>query len=396
MKLTAHPRLALFSLLAVATSGFGQTFYISVFGGEIRQALALSHTDYGALYGGATIVSALLLLRFGVLADQWPLKRALLPAIGALAVGCLLIAGATGAWLLALGFLGIRFGGQGMIAHLGMTCAARYFRQDRGKAVALAAAGIPLAEAVMPAVAIMLIALGGWRLPWLVAAVALPLLILPLLRWLVDQPPPMEAGGEDGEYDQRQYSRRGALADPGFYFLLPAALMTPFVATALLFHQAALADLRGWSLELLAAAFVVFAGGHLACLLGAGFLVDRLGGGRSLVLAMLPLAVGLLLLGGFTATWVPFAYLGLLGTSIGLATTAGGAVWAERYGVLHLGAIRSLVQAAIIFATAVAPLLFGLALDAAWPISHLALLLAMVTALAALLAAMTPAPRQQR
>lgn len=395
MKLTAQPRLALFSLLAMATSGFGQTFYLSVFGGEIREALALSHADYGALYGGATVISAMLLLRFGPLADKWPLKRALLPAIGALATGCLLIGGATSAWLLALGFLGIRFGGQGMMAHLGMTCAARYFREDRGKAVALAAAGIPLAEAIMPAVAILLLGLGGWRLPWLVAAGALPLLVLPVLRGLVARPPAVTAADTGGDPGVYQYSRREALADPGFYCLLPAALMTPFVATALLFHQAALAVAREWSLELLAAAFVAFAGGHLLSLLGAGWLVDRWGGERCLVLALLPLAVGLLLLAGFVANWVPFAYLGLLGTSIGMGTTAGGAVWAERYGVLHLGAIRSLAQATIIVATAVAPLLFGLALDAAWEISHLALLLAVVAALLALLAALAPAPQHR-
>jgi MFS family permease len=165
MKLKNHPNLAAFSLAAVATSGFGQTFYLSVFGGEIRAAFALFHTFYGLLYSGASIMSAVLLFRFGVLADTWPPRQAVIPAIGALAAGCLLIGFAPGPLLLGLGFLGIRFGGQGMIAHLGMTCAARYFTASRGKAVALAAAGIPLAEAVLPALAILLISVGGWPCP---------------------------------------------------------------------------------------------------------------------------------------------------------------------------------------------------------------------------------------
>ncbi|MFN2366237.1 MAG: MFS transporter [Desulfurivibrionaceae bacterium] len=392
MKLTDHPQLAFFSLLAVATSGFGQTFYLAVFGGELRAAFALSHAEYGALYSGATIVSAMFLLRFGHLADTWPLKRAVIPAIAALAAGCLLIGIAGGPLFLALGFLGIRFGGQGMISHLGMTCAARYFPASRGKAVALAAAGIPLAEATLPAAAIMLMGLGGWRLPWLAASLILPLMILPLLRSLVRGAPVLATGQGRRAGGIRQYNRGEALRDHGFYFLLPAAMLTPFVVTALLFHQVAIATARGWSLELLAGAFVVFAGGHLGTLLGGGFLVDRLGGGRCLPLAMLPMAGGLLVLAGFTAPWVPFCYLGLLGVSIGLATTAGGAIWPERYGVLHLGAIRSVVHAAVIMATAVAPVLIGLMLDAGFGVPLLAGLLAAAALLAAALAALAPAP----
>ncbi|MFO7606334.1 MAG: MFS transporter [Desulfurivibrionaceae bacterium] len=392
MKLTDHPQLALFSLLAVATSGFGQTFYLSVFGGELRGAFALSHAEYGALYSGATIISAMFLLRFGHLADTWPLKRAVIPAIAALAAGCLLIGVAGGPLILALGFLGIRFGGQGMISHLGMTCAGRYFPASRGKAVALAAAGIPLAEAILPAAAIMLMGLGGWRLPWLAASLVLPLMILPLLRILVRGAPAPATGQGRRAGGIRQYNRGEALRDHGFYFLLPAAMLTPFVVTALLFHQVAIATARGWSLELLAGAFVVFAGGHLGTLLGGGFLVDRLGGGRCLPLAMLPMAGGLLALAGFAAPWVPFCYLGLLGVSIGLATTAGGAIWPERYGVLHLGAIRSVVHAAVIMATAVAPVLIGLMLDAGFGVPLLAGLLAAAALLAAALAALAPAP----
>jgi MFS family permease len=394
MKLSAHPQLAVFSLVAVATSGFGQTFYLSVFGGELRAAFALSHADYGALYSGATLVSAVLLLRFGPLADSWPLRRAAVPAIGALTAGCLLIGAASGPLLLGLGFLGIRFGGQGMIAHLGMTCAGRYFPASRGKAVALAAAGIPLAEAILPATAIMLMGWGGWRLPWLAAGLILPLLILPLLRFLVRQIPVIGGDQGRGSSGGRQYNRRETLRDRGFYFLLPAAMLIPFVVTALLFHQVAIAAQRGWSLELLAMAFGVFAVGHLGSLLSGGFLVDRLGGGRCLPLAMLPLAGGLLALAGSAASWVPFCYLGLLGVSIGLATTAGGAIWPERYGVLHLGAIRSMVHAAVVVATAVAPVLIGLLLAAGFGVPLLAGILSATALLAAGLAALAPAPER--
>jgi MFS family permease len=244
---------------------------------------------------------------------------------------------------------------------------------------------------VLPALAILLISVGGWRLPWLTAGLVLPLLILPLLRYLVRTTPAFreQAGFPRGAI--RQYTRRETLQDRGFYLLLPAILMTPFVATALLFHQAAIAGERGWSLELLAGAFGVFAACHLGSLLAGGLLVDRLGGVRCLSLAMLFLSSGLLVLAGFTVSWVPFCYLGLLGISIGLATTAGGSIWAERYGILHLGAIRSMVHAAVIISTAVAPVLIGMALDGGLGITLLAALLAGAALMAAAASLVVPA-----
>lgn len=403
-----QPRLALFPLVAVATSGFGQTFYLSVFGGELRSAFSLSHTAYGGLYSGATVVAAMLLLRLGPLADRWPLGRVVNLALAALILGCLFIGLApggptsggvasgglaSGIWLLGLGFVLIRFGGQGFIAHLGMTAAARYFPAARGRAVSLGAMGIPLAEALLPPVAVFLMTIGGWRFPWLAGALLLLLVVLPLLRYLsrgAPLPAEFAEGKGPAKTVSRQFDRNQVLRDRGFYRLLPAVLITPFVATAVLFHQAAIADFQGWPLTLLAGAFVLFAAGHLLSLALSGPLVDGLGAARVLPLALLPMAGGQLLLALFSGSWVPFAYLPLLGASIGMATTAGGTLWADRYGVLHLGAIRSLVHSAIIVATAVAPIIAGLILDSPWKVPALAGGMAGLTLLSAALAVSVP------
>lgn len=385
--LAKRPGLALFALAATATSGFGQTFFISIMGGEIRQAFDLSHTVYGSLYSGATLCSALLLLRLGPLVDSWALPRVTILALAILGAGCLLIGTAPGMILLGMGFVCIRLGGQGMMSHIGMTTAARYFSTQRGRAVALAAAGFPLAEAVLPASAAVLLGWMNWRLPWISAAFFLGLLALPLLIFLARNAPRPEDGGQDAEGGRaRQFNRREVLHDPGFYLILPATLTTPFTLTAIFFHQAAFAAQRGWSLSLLAGAFSVYAASHLCALAAAGPLVDRLGAGRALPLALTPMILGLLVLAFVPGTLVAPLYLGLVGMSQGLAATAGGAIWAERYGIRHLGAIRSMNQAIMVVSTAIAPILLGYFLDQAVSISTLALALAASAAAAALLA----------
>lgn len=54
-----------------------------------------------------------------------------------------------------------------------------------------------------------------------------------------------------------------------------------------------------------------------------------------------------------------------LGLSGGAAQTAFSAVWAEIYGTRHFGAIRSVVVSLMVVASAVAPLVLGLALSVA-------------------------------
>lgn len=397
-----HKRHVLgFGILAMASSGFGQTFFISVFGSELRGAFDLSHTVYGTLYSAATLCSAILLVRAGTWADRWPLARVSTLAFALLALGCALIGFAPHVAVLALGFFLIRFGGQGMSAHIGITTAGRYFTANRGKAVAITACGIPLAEAVLPPAGALLLALGGWRLPWLVAVAVLLLAVIPLARYLAHhsgQPPHARTTSNENSPNtgRRDFTRAEALRDPGMYMLLPAVLASPFIVTALLFHQAAVAELRGWSMEWVATAFTAYAVGHLGMLLLSGPIVDRIGAHRWLPLALLPTAAGLALLALASATWVIFGYLGLLGVSVGAIATVNGALWPERYGTTHLGAIRAVAQAAMVVSTAAAPILLGFVLDLGWSVATIGSALAAFTLAAAALAALAPYPGTDR
>src|SRR6056297_2439260 len=148
-----NPRLALYAPLAIATSGFGQTFFVSVFGAAIRADFSLSNSSYGFYYGLATLCSALTLLKLGEVVDRWDLWRVTLLAVMLLATGCLVLGLAPHWSLLLPGFYLLRLGGQAMLSHLGMTVAGRYFQRSRGRIMALTAAGFPLVEASLPALA---------------------------------------------------------------------------------------------------------------------------------------------------------------------------------------------------------------------------------------------------
>ena len=61
-------------VLLTFLSSFGQTYFISVFAGEIRAAFGLSHGAWGGIYTLGTTASALLMVWAGGLTDRFRVR----------------------------------------------------------------------------------------------------------------------------------------------------------------------------------------------------------------------------------------------------------------------------------------------------------------------------------
>lgn len=369
----AGPTLAL-GLLLTFGSSIGQTYFIGLFAGGVRTDLGLSHAGFGGLYTLATAGSALLLLWLGKAADCFdpaPLAAALMLLLAAAALA---MAHADSIWLLLVALLGLRFLGQGMLGHIAVTMLARRFVAGRGRALGIAMLGYPIGEALLPMVVALALAVFGWRGIWLGAAVMMLLMIPVVLRLerAMRRAPHGQraaAGAAAGPHTAG-WSRSQVLRDGRFYALLPALAATPFIVTGVLFHQVHLAEAKGWTLAELAACYPVYAAAATVSALACGWLIDRIGAVRLLPVFLLPLALGLTLAGSDigsgadgTALGIAAVFMGLIGTTAGSATVLFGALWAEVYGIRHLGAIRGVVAAYMVFATALAPGALGWLLD---------------------------------
>ena len=87
--LIQNARWLMATALLYFCSCFGQTFFISLFAGEIRQAFDLSHGDWGAIYSGGTLVSALAMLVFGGYIDKYKITSNIKIVIICLSLLCL-------------------------------------------------------------------------------------------------------------------------------------------------------------------------------------------------------------------------------------------------------------------------------------------------------------------
>lgn len=359
--------LAATFLLAFASS-FGQTFFISLFGGEIRDEFGLSHGEFGQIYLVGTVASAIVLIWLGKLADQLRVITLGVVTILALSIATTGMAFVAHWSMLVGAIFTLRLFGQGMLSHISMTAAARWFDRDRGKALAVSGLGHPAGEAIWPSLVVAMILAIGWRETWIAAAGFLLVVIIPIFILLLAGKPASPRRIEDrddaGGWEKTQWTRSAVLRSPQFYMLMPGLLAAPFIGTGMVFHQAHLAEQKGWTLKFFAASFAAYPFASVLAAFATGFLIDRFSARRMLPFFLLPMVGSLMLLATSSAPYAAAGGMGLLGMTAGMASAMLGAIWAELYGTRHIGAIRSLAMAQMVFATALAPGIMGWLIDA--------------------------------
>ncbi|MGI9483993.1 MAG: MFS transporter [Hyphomicrobiales bacterium] len=367
--LRANRRWLAGGFLLTLSSSFGQTFFISLFGGDIRGEFSLSHGDFGTLYAIATLASAFVIIWLGKLADHMRIAPLSIATIAGLAAACAGMGAVQSTWMLVLVLFGLRLFGQGMLSHIPLTAMGRWFSAQRGRAVAIATLGFAFGEAVSPILAVSLSASIGWRQAWFVSAVVLLVLFAPVIWGLfsvrrVKSGAPIQLTGTGEGDPQHSWTRTQMLKDPLFYALLPGLLTPAFIITGVFFHQVHLVESKGWSLGLFAGAYPLFAGISVLTGLGTGFAIDRWSASSLLPYYLLPLAGGLMVLAGFDGSWTGYCFMALAGFTVGISATILGAIWADVYGTAHLGAIRALGASLMAFSTALSPGTMGWLIDA--------------------------------
>ncbi len=367
----ANTRFLAFGFTMTFASTVGQTFVIGAFGPAVRADFDLSHTAWSAIYMAGTLLSAALLPWTGQQIDRLALRNYTSLVCIALVLAAAFMAHVpTAAWLIVAIFL-LRQTGQGLASHVGTTSMARYFDADRGKAVALASLGYAAGEAVLPICAVLAIAAIGWRATYGAAAAGLAFCLLPAVWWLLRRHDSRHRDHVERLARQVQsnaelpsWSRAQVLRHGPFYILLPAVLAPSFIATALFFHHLELAEVKGWGAAWITGSYWIYALGTVLASLAAGPLIDRVTAVRVLPAFLMPMVLGLLIVWAFDGRFWALPYLFLVGLTSGITYTAVTVLWAEVYGVRHLGAIRSLAVSLSVFASALGPLAMGALMDA--------------------------------
>lgn len=361
---TNAPYLTVGCLLTFASS-FGQTFFISIFAGELRAEFGLTHGTWGAIYAAGTVASAIVMVWAGALTDVFRVRVLAVAVLGGLAFACLFMAILPTLWLLPLVIFLLRFTGQGMSSHIATVAMARWFIATRGRALSIASIGFAVGEAILPILFVAMLVFLPWRSLWVIAAV-LVLMILPIVgRLLREERSPRsiaEASEAVGMY-ARHWTRREVLRHWLFWVMVPAILGPSAFGTAFFFQQVHLAEVKGWDHLELVALFPIYTGVSIVSMLGSGWLIDRWGTGWLMPLAQIPVACAFFVLAGAESLMFAAVAVSLLALTSGANATLPGAFWAEFFGTRHLGAIKALAAAGMVLGSAIGPGLTGALID---------------------------------
>ncbi len=358
-------------VLLTFLSSFGQTFFISIFAGQIRAEFGLSHGAWGGLYSLGTTVSAIVMIWAGGLTDVYRVRVLGPVVLAGLALAALAMAVNRWVILLPVVIFLLRLFGQGMCSHIAMVAMARWFTATRGRALSIASLGFATGEAVLPISFVAAMAFVDWHALWLMLAGVALLGIPALMRLLRQERTPQSlarhasATGMQG----RHWTRRDTVMNPLFWFMFPALLGPSAFITAFFFHQVYLAQVKGWLHIQLVALFPLFTGVSILAMFASGWALDKWGTARMMPFFQLPLAVGFTVFS--MAQTLSGAALGLscLALSVGANSTLPAAFWAEFYGTRHIGAIKAMAAAVMVLGSAIGPGLTGRLIDMGVPLN---------------------------
>jgi MFS family permease len=359
-------KVILFGFIFTFFSSFGQSYFLGLFNSSIREALSITHGQFGSIYASATLCSSLLLIWVGKKIDDVNIFKFAFFVIILLSFACFFFSRITSVFLLFIAIFLMRFSGQGMMSHTASTTISRYFTKTRGRALSISWFGLSSAEFIMPVLMVYLLTFIDWQNLWLIFSISV-LIILPIASFLLIKNLNLDSREVNDEnikeVEIKQWKRSEVIKDYRFYIISSNMLAMPWIFTGFAVFQSFVQTSKGWGPYVIAQSFMSYSVLSVLTLFLSGFLIDKFTSRKLLIYMNIPLLLSVIVLFFFDTPVTAFIFLGLVGISNGFANILGSSTWAELYGVKYLGSIKALTTALMVFATAFGTALFGYLID---------------------------------
>ena len=368
-------KVILFGFIFTFFSSFGQSYFLGLFNSSIREALSITHGQFGSIYASATLCSSLLLIWVGKKIDDVNIFKFAFFVIILLSFACFFFSKISSVFLLFIAIFLMRFSGQGMMSHTASTTISRYFTKTRGRALSISWFGLSSAEFIMPVLMVYLLTIIDWQNLWVIFSLTV-LIVLPIASFFLIKNLNLdsrESSDEDKkDVEIKQWRRREVIKDYRFYIISSNMLAMPWIFTGFAVFQSFVQSSKGWGPYVIAQSFMSYSVLSVLTLFLSGYLIDKFTSRKLLIYMNIPLLLSVIVLFFFDAPFTAFIFLGLVGISNGFANILGSSTWAELYGVKYLGSIKALTTALMVFATAFGTALFGFLIDVGFTVEGIA------------------------
>ena len=370
-------KVILFGFIFTFFSSFGQSFFLGLFNSSIRDALSITHGQFGTIYASATLLSSLVIIWVGKKIDDIDVFKFGTFVTLLLSFSCYFFSKVSSVTFLFIAIFLMRFSGQGLMSHTATTTISRYFTKSRGKALSTGWFGLSTAEFILPVFIIYLLTFMEWRSIWI--NISFVILFLPIISYLLIKNIKLDSREIDSNKNTRNikiknWKRIEVIKDYRFYIVCANMLAMPWIATGIFVYQSFILSSKNWGPYVIAQSFMAYSVLSVITLFIAGFLIDKFSSRKLLMYMNLPFLLSLFLIIVFDNPIVSFLFLGLIGISNGLANVLGSSTWAEVYGVKHIGSIKALTTALMVFSTAFGTAVFGLLIDKGFSIEQISMI----------------------
>jgi len=370
-------KVILFGFIFTFFSSFGQSFFLGLFNSSIRDALSITHGQFGSIYASATLLSSFILVWVGKKIDDINILKFASYVVALLAISCFLFSKISSVVFLFFSIFLMRLSGQGLMSHTATTTITRFFEKSRGRALSTTWLGLSLAEFILPLSIVFLLTFVDWRNIWIVIS-TLVIVVLPIVSFLLVKNINLDSRETSNIKEVetkriKQWKRSEVLKDYRFYIVCLSMLAMPSIATGTFVYQSFIVSSKNWGPYVIAQSFMVYSVLSVITLFLSGFLIDKFSSRKLLIYMNIPLLFSTFVLYYFSTPTSSFVFLGLIGISNGLANVLGSATWAEVYGVKYIGSIKALTTALMVFSTAFGTAFFGILIDNSFSIEQIAL-----------------------
>ena len=370
-------KVIIFGFIFTFFSSFGQSFFLGLFNSSIRDALSITHGQFGSIFASATLLSSLILVWIGKKIDDVNILKFASYVIIFLSISCFIFSKISSVIFLFIGIFLMRLAGQGLTTHAATTTISRYFEKNRGRALSTCWLGLSLAEFTMPVLIVFLLTFIEWRDIWISISI-LVIIILPVTAYILVKNVRLDTREDSSKKNEtrretKQWKRIEVLKDYRFYVICMTMLAMPWIATGTFVYQSFISTSKGWGPYVIAQSFMAYSIFSVITLFISGFLIDKFSSRRLLIYMNMPLLMATVVLFYFDSSFSSFIFLGLIGISNGLANVLGSSTWAEIYGVKYIGSIKALTTALMVFSTAFGTALFGILIDNGLSIEQIAI-----------------------
>lgn len=384
----------------------GQTAGVSVFTDYLIATTGLSRLALSNAYLIGTLTSGLLLPFGGVFIDLFGARLAVIGAAGwlALTLAYLSLSSCLAEWIssglaavscqtvafvvLCLGFVSLRFSGQGMLTMISRTTLGKWFDRRRGMVSGIAGVFASFGFSAAPLLLSLFIEAFGWREAWLGLAILVGV-GMGSIGWIFYRDNPEECGlvmdgrshpapvvkaassgrnhhrsrhrsGGAAPASPRDFTRAEALKTLAFWAVTLALATQALTITAITFHIVDIGATAGISQKETVALFLPIAG--VATLTGyaIGVVSDRLPLKRLFIGMMVAEAVGVASMAHLDSWLLQILAIVGIGISGGCFGTLSTVTMPRYFGRRHLGAISGVEMMTLVIASAVGPTILAL------------------------------------